>query len=170
MHLNLFGQSALNKNPTKSKTKSHKKSYKKRSEKGYEKCSNILSSKGHQIEDYSSPYKLKTKSKDFLNQVAISGKEYSSYLKSKHIGNIVGNYSVESSGTKKKHKAVINPSGFGAHIQFIKPTVSKKIPSSNKQTNSQRKKKARSKTKTEKSVVFMMPGQHIGNQFIHYCK
>lgn len=170
MPLNILGSGGakVKRRPSsKTKHRSHKKSYTKKSDTFGKRLSSGLSGKDKILEDFSSPYKLNKKSKDFLNQVTLSSNEYSNYVKQKHINALLNNFSLESSASRSNKRTISNV--VGSKVGVHKPSVSKKMTST-KHIESQRKKKARSKTKSEKSVVFMMPGQHIGNQFIHYCK
>lgn len=170
MHLNILGSGGakVKRRPSsKTKQRSNKKSYSKKFDSFGKRLSNGLSGKGGALEEFSSPYKLNKKSKDFLNQVTLSSNEYSNYIKQKHINALLNNFSLESSASKSNKRTISHVAG--SKVGVHKPSITKKMAST-KHVDSQRKKKARSKTKSEKSVVFMMPGQHTGNQFIHYCK
>jgi hypothetical protein len=168
MNLNMFETMSSSKRKTSSKAKQrgHKKTYSKKPDIMSKNIANNLSAKSKRLEDFSSPYKLNKKSKDFLSQVTLSANEYSNYLRSKHVNTILNSYSIESSGSRTKQRTMAYPTAIKP-VTFVKPSAAKIIPLS-KFKSSQRKKKTRSKT--EKNVVFMMPGQHISNQYIHFGK
>jgi hypothetical protein len=116
--------------------------------------------------DFSSPYKFDKRGNDFLSPTIMSSHEYSNYIKNKHLNLLMNNFSLESSASKPSNRHVPNAFSIGNPLHQQKLSISKKPLQKN--VSAQRKKKQRSKTKTEKSVVFMMPGQHIKNQYINY--
>ena len=154
----------------KGKARWHKKSYTKKSDSLSKRMSGIADPTIKAVEEYPSPYKVSKKSKDFLSQFTISGNENSSYLKSKHLNSIINNLSIESNWSKINKRTTSNAGVIIKGSRIQKLLGAKKQHISKNSTHTNRKKKARSKTKTEKSVVFVMPGQHIANQFIHYWK
>lgn len=168
MSIHVLGPSSnRHKNRSQSKIKKpHKKSYSKKIDTFGKRLSGTVSSKNKKSNDFSSPYKFDKRNNDFLSPTAISSHEYSNYIKNKHLNLLMNNFSLESSTSKPNNKHVPNAFSIGNPLHQQKLSISKKPL--NKNVSAQRKKKQRSKTKTEKSVVFMMPGQQIKNQYIHY--
>ncbi|CAI2387529.1 unnamed protein product [Moneuplotes crassus] len=156
---------------TKVKSK-HKKSCKKKSQHYVKKTNPVyLSTNDNDLEEFSSPYKLKSKTRDFLLKNAkISAKEYSNYLKSQNaLNSIFGNSSIESSNMKRKPKSKKFTQSMVSQLQALKPSTSSKMELTTKISQPGRKKKARSKAKNDKNIVFMVPGKQMG-QYISIRK
>jgi len=127
---------------------------------------NMLSSSTKHKKRTSSKLKQKVSKKPTVKHYK---NEYSNYSKGNQIGSLANNYSVESYSSKPNKRTISHTGVLSQQMHQPKPSITKK-PGCKNMSSSQIKKKQRSKTKSEKSVVFMMPSQHIKNQFINFCK